>query len=135
MVEFAIKDVDSSALLRFEGEIPRGLTGYDGCSFEIQFSSMPLSAAVRAYDIRPDRWADFFVELAENWRGWSGVKDHQSIEGHLGLEATSDSSGHVRLLIRLRGVEAGSNWTAESSIGLEAGQLEDLAARARAYFG
>ena len=37
--------------------------------------------------------------------------------------------------LRFRDVEAGSNWLAKTSIALEAGQLEGLAERARAYFG
>jgi hypothetical protein len=135
MTEFEIKDVNSNASLRFEGEIPRGLTGYDGFHFVISLSAMPLSANVSAYDIQPNRWSNFFADLATNWRGWTGVKDRQSLEGHLRLEATADLSGHIRLRIRLRGMEVGSNWLAEISIALEAGQLEDLANRARAYFG
>lgn len=135
MGEFVIKDVESSASIQFEGEIPRGLTGYDGCSFVIRFSSMPLNAAVDAYDIRPDRWADFFADIAENWRGWKGTKEHASLEGHLRLEATSDSSGHIRLFIELRGVEVANVWVAKASIGLEAGQLEGLARSARVFFG
>jgi hypothetical protein len=96
---------------------------------------VPLSGTVSAYDVKPDQWANFFVDLAENWRGWKGVKDHESLEGHLRLEATSDSSGHIRLFIRLRGIEVGSYWSAETSIGMEAGQLDSLAGRARSYFG
>lgn len=135
MEAFEIKDAESSAVISFEGRIPRGLTGYDGCQFLARFSSNPVTAMVRVYDIRPDKWGDFFLEMAHDWRGWSGVKDHGSLEGHLSLEATSDSLGHIRLVIRLCGVEVGSNWTAESSIVLEAGQLESLASRAKAYFG
>ncbi|BDU20127.1 DUF6228 family protein [Dyella sp. GSA-30] len=135
MIEFAIKDVDSSTVLQFEGEVPCGLTGRDGCFFVIRLVSIPLSAAVRVYDIQLGQWADFFADLAVNWQGWSGEKDHESLEGHLRLEATSDASGHIRLFIRLRDVEAGSNWLVETSMALEAGQLKGLADRARAYFG
>lgn len=136
MSGFLIKDVNSSTTIHFEGEIPSGLTGYDGCTFSASVSSHVLSAVTRVYDIRPDRWAVFFRELATDWRGWQGVKDHESLEGHLRLEAeAADSLGHIRLRICLRGVDAPDLWVAEISLIVEAGQLEDLARRAEAYFG
>jgi cytochrome c biogenesis factor len=132
---FEIKDAHSSAWLRFDGEIPRGLTGYDGCSFVARFSSHSVSATVLVYDIQPEKWSNLFLEMAENWKGWGGEKDCESLEGHLRLEATAGALGHVRLAIRLRGLEVSNSWSAESSIILEAGQLEALSSRARAYFG
>lgn len=131
---FEIKDAHSSAWLRFDGEIPRGLTGYDGCSFVASFSSHSVSATVLVYDIQPEKWSDLFLEMAKTWKGWEGEKDCESLEGHLRLEATTDALGHVRLTIRLRGLEI-DKWSAESSIILEAGQLEVLSSRARAYLG
>jgi hypothetical protein len=135
MDKFSIKDTNRSVTLQFEGNIPKGLTGYDGCHFIARLSSLPLSAEVKVYDIRPDRWGTFFNELAENWRGWKGVKDHESLEGHLRMEATSDSLGHINLRISIRGVEVGDLWLAESSISLESGQLADVARNALAFFG
>lgn len=136
MPVFLIKDVNSSTTLRFEGKIPAGLTGYDGCMFSASVSSHALSAATEVYDIRPDRWAAFFKDLALHWRGWQGVKDHESLEGHLRLEAeTADSLGHIRLRTCLRGIDVPDLWIAEISLVVEAGQLDDLAHRAGAYFG
>jgi Family of unknown function (DUF6228) len=133
---FSIKDVNSSATLRFEGKIPVGLTGYDGCKFSASVSSHALSAVTEVYDIRPDRWAAFFKDLAVHWRGWQGIKDHESLEGHLRLEAeTADSLGHIRLRIWLRGVDIPDLWAAEISLVIEAGQLDDLVRGAEAYFG
>ena len=135
METFEIKDAESSTVLSFEGRVPRGLTGYEGCQFLVRFSSNPVTATVLVYDVRPCKWGDFFRDMARDWKGWVGVKDQGSLEGHVSLEATSDSSGHIRLAVRLRGAEVRSSWFAESSIVLEAGQLESLASRARAYFG
>jgi hypothetical protein len=136
MSGFLIKDVNSSTTFRFEGSIPAGLTGYDGCSFSASVSSHVLNAVTKVYDIRPDRWAAFFWDLAAHWRGWQGVKDHESLEGHLRLEAeAADSLGHIRLRICLRGVDAPHLWMAETSLIVEAGQLDDLARRAEGYFG
>ncbi|WP_445145070.1 DUF6228 family protein [Dyella sp. Tek66A03] len=136
MPDFLIKDVNSSTTLRFEGEIPTDLTGYDGCTFSVSASSHELSAVTKVYDIRPDQWTAFFKDLAVHWRGWQGVKDHESLEGHFRLEAnTADSLGHIRLRFRLRGVDVPNLWVAEASLIIEAGQLDDLAKRAEAYFG
>ena len=135
MESFEVRDTNSSASLCSEGKIPRGLTGYEGCEFVVRFSSYPVSAVVCVYDCTPEKWGNFFLEMSDNWGDWAGVKDQESLEGHLRLEATMDSLGHVRLVVRLCGVYVGSNWSAESFITLEAGQLEGLASRAKAYFG
>ena len=136
MSGFFIKDVNSSTTFHFEGRIPAGLTGYDGCTFSASVSSHVLNAVTKVYDIRPDRWALFFKDLANHWRGWKGIKDHQSLEGHLRIEAeTADSLGHIRLRMYLRGVDVPDQWSAEISLIVEAGQLDDLAHKAGAYFG
>jgi hypothetical protein len=70
MPDFLIEDANSSTTIRFEGDIPVGLTGYDGCTFSASVSSHVLSAATKVYDVRPDQWAAFFNDLAAHWRGW-----------------------------------------------------------------
>lgn len=136
MPAFLIKDANSSTTFRFEGDIPVGLTGYDGCTFSASISSHVLSAATTVYDIRPDQWATFFNDLAVHWRGWQGVKDHESIEGHLRIEAeAADSLGHITLRMCLRGVDVPHLWMAEISLVVEAGQLDNLARQAQAFFG
>src|ERR1700691_5899488 len=46
--------------------------------------------------------AQFFQDMAANWKGWEGEKTWSSIEGEFGLAATSDRLGHITLRIRLR---------------------------------
>ena len=135
MAEFKLKDVHSDPELVFEGDIPRGLQGYDGCRFTVSLIGTPLSATVLVYDIQPQRWGDFFADLAMSWPGWDNKKECQSLEEHLRVAATHDRLGHIRLRVYLRDVNVGSDWSAETSIWLEAGQLEDVAKRARQYFG
>ncbi|WP_414648241.1 DUF6228 family protein [Dyella sp.] len=135
MIEFEIKDVESSAYLRFEGKITQGQVAYDGCSFALKLHSTNVSATTHAYDCQFNKWTRFFEELASNSGGWNGVTDCESLEGDLRLEATSDSLGHIRLRIRLRNVDPRTMWSAETSITLEAGQLDTLAKQAKAYFG
>jgi len=66
--------------------------------------------------------SNFFADIADNWRGWLGVKEYCSLESDLEINATSDSTGHVRLEITLR-----SNtyfWHIGGAIELDASQLD-----------
>ena len=125
----------SDSRLVFSGEVPRNLSGYDGCTFEVALAGHPLSASVAVYDIQPRGWSEFFASLARDWRGWSGEKSHESLEGHLRASATCDPLGHVSLRVALRGDFGGSNWRAEHTLFLEAGQLERIAKEAGEFFG
>jgi hypothetical protein len=135
MSEFVLKDANSDSSLTFSGEVPRGLAGYDGCYFRVVLDGHELSASVDVYDIQPHQWSAYFADLALNWRGWNGLKEQSSLEGHLKLTSSSDSLGHIRIRVVLRGIDAGSEWRAETSIYLEAGQLELVAKRAAQFFG
>jgi hypothetical protein len=135
MDSFEIKSTDGDGALIFWGEIPRGLTGYEGCDFNVSLVSNPLSATLRVYDIQPQTWSEFFADIAQNWRGWEGKKEKESLEHHLRVVATSDSLGHISLRVYLRDVFSGSDWRAEDVISMEAGQLEAVAAQAKRYFG
>jgi hypothetical protein len=132
---FVIASVRGGSALEFRGVIPRGLEGYHGATYVAAVVGPTLSAAVDVYDIQPHRWALFFKDLATNWRGWEGAKTHESLEGHIRISCTADRLGHVTVRVYLRGDMQGSDWRAEDSIHLEAGQLDNLAAAARDYFG
>jgi hypothetical protein len=133
--EFELRSVHDSTRLRFHDEIPRGLQGYDGATFRVSLFDGPVTASVNVYDVQLEHWTHFFAALAASWRGWSGSKTAESLEGHLFLEATSDRAGHVRLRVRLRGAIVEDDWRAELSLHLEAGQLERIASDAARYFG
>jgi hypothetical protein len=131
---FQIDSVHGGAHLEFVGSIPRGLTGYDGTTFVVRYTCAYLSAVVEVYDIRPDRWSAFFQDLADHWRGWNGVKEHQSLEHNLKLSCSSDSTGHIEMRCILRGYFGGTDWWMKDSLYLEAGQLADLTKQAKRYF-
>ena len=135
METFRLESVHGGGTLEFRGPIPRGLEGYDGTTFTAALVGCPVTAAVEVYDIQPHGWSAFFRDLAEHWRGWSGAKEHESLEGHLHIRCTRDSAGHIDVRVRLRGDMSGSDWRAEDTIYLEAGQLERIATEAAAYFG
>jgi hypothetical protein len=94
-----------------------------------------LQASVEVYDFRPQDWIALFRTMADNWRGWNGAAEHESIEGHISVSCMHDGKGHIEMRVQLRGDMSGSAWRAEDSIYIEAGQLDALAAAAEEYFG
>lgn len=133
--QLEIRSSTSDSRIVFSGEAPRGLSGYDGCTFEVALEGRPVWASVAVYDIQPQGWSELFASLARDWRGWAGERSHESLEGHLRLSATCDSLGHVSLRVVLRGDFVGSNWRAEDTLSLEAGQLERIAKEVGQFFG
>src|ERR1035437_1138464 len=87
-------------------------SSHDGTSLEFsEFSGDHYRATLRGPDFHgtgcvyadvPSRLAAFFRDLATHWQGWSGKKDWRSLEGELSFTATSDSTGHTSLAVRLR---------------------------------
>ena len=79
--------------------------------------------------------AALFRRMAERWKGWDGELVWGSIEGELTLRFTQDRAGHVTIGVELRSGPHECNWSIRATIMAEAGQLEDLARRAEAFFG
>jgi hypothetical protein len=79
---------------------------------------------------------DLFVHLASYERPWSGNKDWESIEGEFYLSAICSSLGEVNLSIRIRGNQGSpEEWQASAMLTTELGQLPNIAAGARRFFG
>jgi hypothetical protein len=93
-----------------------------------------VTASIRVTSDQPLLLAAFFADLAANWRGWTGAKTHESPEHELRITATHDGVGYVTLVPKLCCLLSGVEWSAEVTLGLEPGQLEALAHRAKAYF-
>ena len=132
---FAITSLHAGRQLEFLGSIPRGLTGYDGCTYKVTLVGPDVGATVEVYDIQPQRWSELFRGLAKAWRGWSGERAHESLEGHLRLACTADRTGHVTIRVKLRSMVLGDDWRVEADLQVEAGQLDRLADAATDYFG
>jgi hypothetical protein len=77
--------------------------------------------------------AVLFAEMAQEWRGWSGKKTWQDLEGRVSLAAESDSVGHVLLTVDLVGHDFEDRLRVVFQY--EAGQLEDLAVAVRNLLG
>ena len=104
----------------------------DGDYFRVSVVARDHSAMrdVYAYTDRSGI-ARLFSEAAQEWRGWSGSKVWESIEGELRLGLSADRLGHVTLEIRVRSDPGISDrWQLESDLGLEAGQLDRIAGEA-----
>ena len=81
--------------------------------------------------------AALFRQMAERWRGWTGELHWESLDDGLCLRASQDRTGHVSILIRLRqeiGLSS-CDWSVETTIVVEAGQLGAIARRAELFFG
>ena len=134
--ELSLRSVHGSARLELTGgPAPPDLTGYDGWTYSARVVGPPVDAQVVVYDIQPAGWTKFFTALAGDWRGWSGARSHESLEGHLRLDCTSDSFGHVDVRVALRGLLTDDDWRAEVTLHLEAGGLGRLAEDAAHFFG
>ena len=103
--------------------------------FTVEIREPGLSATAKVEVSRyVDTPATLFRELSENWSGWTGEKSWRSMEGELELVATSDRLGHISLCIRLTPSVCSDTWAVTTYVGLEAGQLNSLYARARSFF-
>lgn len=99
--------------------------------FLVEAGDSQASARLRVYVYEPANLASFFAGMAREWRGWSGEKTWESIEGELGLRAVADGKGHVTLSVRLQA----QPWRFEGRALLEAGRLERLAAEIAEFIG
>ena len=116
----SIKSSDDDSVLEFTaGGFPDVI--------QVQLRGCGFSGAIEANLLEsPTELAKFFRELAEHWRGWQGKRQWESYEGDLALQATSDSTGHISLAVRLRRA-SWQDWHLQGSIAVESGQLESIA--------
>jgi hypothetical protein len=90
-----------------------------------------LRAEVRVYAYRADGLPDLFEAMASDWRGWSGAKCWESLEGELKLTATHDGLGHIALDVVLGPLY--EEWKAQGTLVLEAGSLDAPASHLRDF--
>ena len=123
-----IKSSNSDATLEFsdlDGEFFRASLHSDSHS-----ANMRVSTYTDPYGI-----VRLFKEAASNWRGWSGEKQWESLEGDFRLMLCSSSTGHIRLKA-LISHDCGNPdpWRLNAELGIEAGQLESLAQSIERFF-
>ena len=108
------------------------LRAYDTQYFVAVLYVRGLEASAPVCSYLSEGFGDFFADLARCWKGWTGVKEWTSLEGELVLRAECDRTGHVELFVHLHD-GAPARWTVESVLVMEAGQLDRIAADARAF--
>jgi hypothetical protein len=119
---FEIRSNEAGAFLRIERDPERDDYWIAG------LSCGALEASLRFYETRLGGLAEYFEALAEAWRGWSGERRWESLEGDVALVAVHDGHGTVRLRATLR-TEAFSQhrWNASAELLLDAGGLDRVA--------
>jgi hypothetical protein len=79
--------------------------------------------------------ARLFSEAAREWKGWTGAKVWESIEGELRLELRINHLGHVFLRVRIRSDPGEADrWQLDAELGLDAGQLDGVARDANRFW-
>lgn len=92
-----------------------------------------VSAKVYAFEPYSNLW-QFFEDLAAHWRGWNGEKQWGSLEGEFILKCQSDSCGHIAMEIALKSGLYEDDWSVQTGLRLDAGQLEEIAANVKQFF-
>ena len=77
--------------------------------------------------------ARYFASLASDWRGWTGERAWQAVDGTLRFTATHDGLGHIALQVHLHEGVWLDAWQARATLNLEAGALDALAADAARF--
>jgi len=129
----AVKSAQDAQVLELGPPVGKGGDGY----FPARLLGGPdtPAAKVEVYEYNYHAIPLFFEDLAKHWRGWSDSKSWNSLEGHLGFEATTDRLGHIYLRVTLRAVEIAADWKVQTTLLIEAGQLDRLAREAKEVFG
>lgn len=77
----------------------------------------------------------FLQDMAKNWRGWQGEKRWESLEGDLKMIGTSETLGHINIVVELRsGLGDPFAWDVRCNLVLESWQLDVLAGQAKKFF-
>ncbi len=100
---------------------------YVGDYFEASLHGAGFQGRGRVYAEEPSHMGAFFRDLATHWQGWKGQKQWGSLEGELQFTATSDSTGHTTLGVRLRSGPYPFDWILTAALLVDAGQLESIA--------
>ncbi|NNK24319.1 MAG: hypothetical protein HKP05_01595 [Woeseiaceae bacterium] len=76
-----------------------------------------------------------FSEAATDWRGWSGEKSWESLEGDFRLTLISGNTGRISLRAFISH-DCGNPdpWRLDAELGIEAGQLDVLAKDIERFF-
>ena len=108
----------------------------------LQGSGLTASRVVSDY-VRPEpeAFADgatglerLFRETADEYRGWDGAKEWESMEAQFRVSATSDRTGHATLEMKLFEKVGGWGWDARIAVVLDVVERDRVAKALRSFF-
>jgi hypothetical protein len=106
---------------------------YVGDSYKVSICGSYCQGRASVYALEVARLGEFFRDLALHWSGWNGEKQWQSIEGEVSLTAKTDRTGHVDFLVHMRSGPYPYDWRLTTTLLVEAGQLEHIAAQVERF--
>jgi hypothetical protein len=105
-----------------------------GSGFNARLTIPEGAVETNVYEYR-ESLAEYFSDLAAQWRGWDGVNEYASLEGQLSLSATHDRLGTVTISIALRQPWP-PDWSFEAELEFGSGaHLEAIARDVAAFQG
>jgi hypothetical protein len=131
---FEIRSNEAGAFLKIERDPEHGSHADDleDGYWSAVLSCGPLQTSLRFYELSLGGLAGYFEALAKDWRGWSGERRWESLEGDVALVAVHDGHGTISLRANLRtDAFAQHRWDASAELLLDAGGLDRLARQAR----
>lgn len=97
----------------------------------LKHKDFTVSTKVYAFQPNGETCQDYFDDLANNWKGWTGKKEWSSFEGEFTISSETDSLGHIEMKVAL---DSFDNWNAQISINIDAGQLENISLAIKRFF-
>lgn len=131
---FEIRSNEAGAFLRIERDPERGPHADDleDGYWNTTLSCGSLHTSLRFYEMRLGGLVEYFAALAKTWRGWSGERRWESLEGDVEIIATHDGRGTISLWASLRTEAfAQHRWNVTAELLLDAGGLDHLTRQAR----
>jgi hypothetical protein len=120
--------------LTLQADEPRSSRPYEPWEYVAELAAGSVSARVEVYDHMPDRFRQFFVSLAQDWKGWVGERHYESLEPMLKLSAKHDGKGFAVFALLLRaGASESFSWSVSQRLSVELGQLGTVAEAASEF--
>jgi len=106
----------------------------DATTIDVEINAAGLHARNGVYELDASSLAQFFKDMARDWRGWPDAREWKSLDSDFSLSCTTDGLGHVFVRLQLYSDCSRTGWAAGADLVLEAGQLDDLARDAARLF-
>lgn len=116
---------------------PDGLGNAGGSEFyrvTLRENGFEASIRVHGYDPMNNGLSKFFTSLADDWRGWDGIRKWCSLEGEFELRCEHDRVGHVTTLATIDSNSHGHGWRGQIRFDIPAGELKEIASGITRFF-